>query len=68
VFERLLQAEKEVLGVEARKKAALDRTNYEFDLIGRENMPCGSAYVLSMSPKRKDEFLCRGRIWVDAKD
>ena len=68
MFERLLQAEKEVLGVEARKKAALDRTNYEFDLIGRENMPSGSAYVLSMSPKRKDEFLCRGRIWVDAKD
>jgi outer membrane lipoprotein-sorting protein len=68
VFKKLLQAERQVLGVEAQRKAALNRINYDFELTGQEKTPSGLTYVLRMSPKRKDTFLCRGRIWVDAKD
>ena len=68
VFKKLLQAERKVLGAEAQRKAALNRSNYDFELTGQEKTPSGPAYVLRMSPKRKDTFLCRGNIWVDAKD
>jgi hypothetical protein len=68
VFKKLLQAERQVIGVEAQRKAALNRNNYDFELTGQEKTPSGLAYVLRISPKRKDRFLCRGRIWVDTKD
>lgn len=68
VFKKLLQAERQVLGVEAQKRTALNRINYDFELTGQEKTPSGLTYVLRMSPKRKDKFLCRGRIWVDVKD
>jgi hypothetical protein len=63
-----LQAESQVLGVQAQKKAALNGINYDFELTGQERAPSGSTYLLRVSPKRKGKFLYRGRIWVDAKD
>ena len=54
--------------MEAQKKTALNRINYHFELTRQERAPSGSTYVLRVSPKRKDRFLYRGRIWVDAKD
>jgi len=68
VFKKLLQAERQMIGAEAQRKAALNRNNYDFELTGQQQTPSGLAYVLRISPKRKDTFLCRGRIWVDAKD
>jgi hypothetical protein len=68
VFKQLLQAEGEVLGVEAQRQTALNRDNYDFALVGCESIPSGSMYVLDVQPRRKGKFLFRGRIWVDAKD
>jgi hypothetical protein len=68
VFRKLLKAEQQVLGTDAKKRAALDENNYEFTLVGYQSPPSGSVYVLRVEPKRKDRFLYRGRIWVDAKD
>jgi outer membrane lipoprotein-sorting protein len=68
VFKILLQAEQQVLGADAKKQAALNQNNYEFTLAGYHSTPAGSAYVLRVEPRRKDRFLYRGRIWVDAKD
>jgi hypothetical protein len=68
VFKKLLRAEDEVLGAETQRRAALNRNNYEFALVGCESTPSGSTYVLRVTPRRKDKFLYRGRIWVNAQD
>ena len=42
------------------------RTNYDFVFLRRENFGVVPEYVLGMLPKRKDKYLLRGQIWVDA--
>jgi hypothetical protein len=64
VFKKLLQAEQEASAGEN----GLTRENYTFELVGYEACPEGGCYVLTVSPKKKNKFLYRGKIWVDAKD
>ena len=68
VFKKLLQAEQDALGVEAQKRAALNRDNYDFTLVGYESTPSGSMYILGVKPRTKGKFLYSGRIWVEAED
>jgi hypothetical protein len=68
VLKKLLEAEKEASDEEAQRRSALNRDNYDFKLIGFEDTASGAMYVLSVEPKKKDKFLYRGRIWVDAVD
>jgi len=42
------------------------RTNYDFVFLRRENFGVVPEYVLTIIPKRKDKYLLRGQIWVDA--
>ena len=68
VFKKLLEAEKEAQGTEAQLRTALNSDNYAFRLIGYEKSSAGPLYVLDVEPRRKDKFLYRGRIWVDAEE
>jgi hypothetical protein len=68
VFKKLLEAEKEAQGTEAQRRTALNSDNYAFRLIGYEKSSAGPLYVLDVEPRRKDKFLYRGRIWVDAEE
>ena len=68
VFKKLLQAEQEALGVEAQRRTALNRDNYDFTLVGYDSKPSGSMYILGVKPRTNGKFLYHGRIWVDAKD
>ena len=68
VFKKLLKAEDEVLGAEGKRRAALNRNNYDFALVGCESTPSGSTYVIRVTPRSEDRFLYRGRIWVTAQD
>jgi hypothetical protein len=68
VFKKLLQAEQDAMGAKAQRRTALNNANYEFALVGYESTPAGSMYILSVKPKTKEEFLFRGRIWVNAED
>ena len=68
VLKKLLEAEEEQLDPEIQRRSALNEDNYRFTLIGFENTRAGSRYMLSVEPIRKDKFLYRGRIWVDAGD
>jgi hypothetical protein len=68
IFKRLLSAEEQVMGTETHRRSALNTDNYYFATAGFERGVSGSLYVLQVRPKRKDKFLYRGRIWVDAKD
>ena len=68
VFKRLLQAEKDALDAKAQSRTALNSDNYDFTLVGYESARFSCMYVLVVEPRRKDKFLYRGRIWVDAED
>lgn len=68
VFMKLLEAEQEALAPETQKRTALNSDNYDFTLVGYESTPAGLMYVLLAEPRRKDKFLYRGRLWVDATD
>ena len=68
VFKKLLEAEKEAQGALAQRRTALNSDNYAFKLIGYEESSAGPMYVLDVEPRRKDKFLYRGRVWVNAEE
>ena len=68
VLKKLLEAEKEESRPGMEGRFALTEANYRFSLIRYESTRSGSVYVLSVEPRRKDTFLYRGRIWVNAED
>ena len=44
----------------------ISRTNYDFVFLRQESFGVVPEYVLRIVPKRKDKYLLRGQIWVDA--
>lgn len=68
VLHRLLSSEQEALSQENREETAMTVRNYDFTFVREENTPQGRFYVLQTEPKRKNKFLFRGTIWVDARD
>lgn len=52
----------------ARKEnhTEVSRANYDFVFLRRQNFGVIPEYVFAIFPKRKDKFLLRGQIWVDA--
>ena len=49
-----------------RHDSEISRTNYDFVFLRRENFGVIPEYVLRIVPKRREKFLLRGQIWVDA--
>jgi hypothetical protein len=68
VLRKMLESESETSRPENRAKTRLNTENYEFEVIGTETVADRAAYVLEVTPKRKEKYLFRGRIWVDAED
>jgi outer membrane lipoprotein-sorting protein len=68
VFHKMLESESETSRPEIRAGAKLNSENYEFELVGTEELAGRAAYVLEIRPKREEKNLFRGRIWVDAED
>jgi hypothetical protein len=68
VFKKLLEAEREALDAEMQRRSALSEENYQFTLVGYENGETSARFVLAVEPRKRDKFLYRGRIWVDAED
>ena len=68
VLRKMLESESQTSGPEARAKTRLCPDNYEFLMVGRENVANRAAYAIEVTPKRRDKYLFAGRIWVDAED
>jgi hypothetical protein len=68
VLRKMLESESETSHPEARAKTRINPDNYDFKMAGTEVIDGRTAYVLEVSPKRKEKYLFRGRIWVDAED
>jgi len=67
VFKKLMESEQEFVRDEKRL-TGLNTENYNFTFAGYEQTPDGAEYVLNLHPKKRNKFLYRGKIWVDAKD
>ena len=61
---QLLDLETEA--VKERHRSEMSRANYNFVFLRQENFGVVPEYVLRIVPKRKDKYLLRGQIWVDA--
>jgi hypothetical protein len=68
VFKRLLETEKDATDEKSQASTALSKENYEFELLGQEDIDGRISYVLKVEPKTASKLLYRGRIWIDAAD
>jgi len=68
VLRKMLESESETSRPEMRASTKLNLENYNFAMIGTEMVADRQAYVLEIQPRRKEKYLFRGRIWVDAED
>ncbi len=68
VFHKLLSEETEASRHGTRNSTRLIPANYDFQLVGQEQLETGPAYVLEVSPKTANKYLIDGKIWVDAND
>jgi hypothetical protein len=68
VLRKMLESESQTSHPEARAKTRLCPDNYEFRMVGKEEVADRSAYAIDVTPKRHDKLLFEGRIWVDAED
>jgi MucB/RseB N-terminal domain len=68
VLRKMLSSEEETSTPGQQNKTQLNFENYYFRIAGTEDIAGRPAYVLDVVPKRRDKYLIRGRIWVDAED
>ncbi len=66
VLKRLLTTEE--TAAHHPEETALDPSNYNFTLLGQENLDGRPCYLLAVVPKTDAKLLYRGTIWVDADD
>jgi hypothetical protein len=58
--------DRETESAKKRHGSDVSRANYDFVFLRQENFGVIPEYVLRIVPKRKDKYLLRGEIWVDA--
>src|ERR1700734_1912261 len=68
VLRKMVESEAETSRPDMRPKTKINPKNYTFEISGTDLVSTRPTYVLEVIPKRKDKYLFRGRIWVDAQD
>jgi hypothetical protein len=68
VLQKMLESEAEASRPQMRMKTRLSRDNYEFHTVSSELLDGRMAYAIDVVPKRREERLFAGRIWIDAED
>jgi outer membrane lipoprotein-sorting protein len=68
VLRPMLDAEEEAGRDDIRPRTRMVEANYNFKLLGEEPRQGHAAYLLQVTPKTRNKFLIRGKVWVDAKD
>src|SRR5438309_3856573 len=68
VLAKMLAKESEASSPEMRLKARLSPENYQLNLAKTELLGDRMAYVIDVVPRRHEERLIEGRIWIDAQD
>jgi hypothetical protein len=64
IVRRMLSGEAEI--TKDYSSTDISAANYDFRFIRAENIGDQLCYMLELLPRRKDQYLLRGNIWVDA--
>lgn len=64
IVRRMLDGETQIV----KDYGATDFTtaNYDFRIVGEEELDGNGCYVIELTPKRRDKTLLRGNIWIDS--
>ncbi len=68
VFKRMLESEKATARDGEREATQITSRNYEFKVVGVEVIDGRRMFVMEAEPRTKNQFLFRGKIWVDEQD
>jgi hypothetical protein len=68
VLEKMLDAESDASSPKMLVRTRISSDNYEFQMVSKELLDGRMAYAIDIIPKRREERLFQGRIWIDAKD
>ncbi len=68
VFRKMLDSEIEASSDDLRDATHITPRNYTFRLIGSEELAGRKSFVLEVTPKTKNKYLFKGKVWVDAED
>jgi hypothetical protein len=68
VFKRLLESESETSSGRAHHDSAIKPVNYEFRLLGEDDIGPYHCFVVEAVPRRVDKYLFDGFIWIDTSD
>jgi hypothetical protein len=68
VLKRLIESESETSSGRAHHDSAIKPTNYEFNLLGEQDVGPYHCLVAEATAKRKDKYLFDGTVWIDAQD
>jgi hypothetical protein len=68
VFDKILEAEKETKSKKVKAQTDILPENYDFTLLGMDDIQGRKCYHLAISPKHKSKYLLNGSVWVDAKN
>ncbi len=67
VFRRMIDSELDAMK-DGGRSTKISPDNYNFQLLNQESLNGRRCYVLDAVPKTKNQYLFRGRIFVDAED
>jgi hypothetical protein len=68
VLNRLIASESEAASGRAHRDSSLKPANYEFSLLGEQDVGPYHCLVVEALPKRRDKYLFEGKVWSDATD
>jgi len=68
VLRKMLDSEAEGSSREIRSSTRLSEENYEFHMVSAAMLDGRKSYLIAVVPKRREERLFEGKIWVDAQD
>jgi hypothetical protein len=68
VVSKMLESEAEASHPDVRSKIRLSPENYEFHILRTALLDDRMDYLLEVTPRRREERLFEGRVWIDAQD
>jgi outer membrane lipoprotein-sorting protein len=68
VLKRLIESESETSSGRAHHDSAIKPANYEFNLLGEQDVGPYHCLLVEATPKRRDKYLFEGKVWIDAQD
>ena len=68
VLKRLIESESETSSGREHRDSSIKPANYEFSLLGEQDVGPYHCVVVEAVPLRKDKYLFEGKVWIDTED